>query len=118
MKIHPVVFRHGRRLGDNRQCVYRQHIVAELIVQAGAHLVQHKIGIDPLHAAEKRHAPGAVVGEEIFKPRSPVRRNRHLHTGSRRKAQSPQERLFDRAGGKLRQRLPIVGPGESAGHVE
>ena len=52
VKIQPVLVRRRRRLGDHRQCVYRHHIVAELIIQAGAYLLQRKIGIEPLRATE------------------------------------------------------------------
>ena len=118
VKINPVDVRRRRRLGDHRQCAGRQRIVAELIIQAGAQFLQLEVGIDPLRAAEKRHALGAIVGEQIFEARGPMRCNRYLDAGSRRETQSPQERLFDGAGGKLGQRLPIVSPGESAGRVQ
>ena len=118
VKVDVVQIRRGRRLGDHGQRVRRQRIVAELIVHAGAHLLQRKIGIEPLGAGEERRAAVAVVGEQIFEPRRPVWRNGRLDAGAGRQAQSPQKRRFGRAGAQLRQCQLVVGPGKSAGRVE
>ena len=105
-------------LGDDRPRVRRRGIVAELIVQTGAHLLHRKVGIEVLRAAKERRAAIAVTGEQIFEPRRPMRCDRCFDAGSGGVTQSPQERRFARAGGDLRQRLLVIGPGEAAGRVE
>jgi hypothetical protein len=44
------------RFGHDRPCVRRRGIVAELIVQTGAHLLHRKVGIEVLGAAKERPA--------------------------------------------------------------
>ena len=47
--------------GNDRPCVRRCSIVAELIVQTGAHLLHRKVGIEVLGAAKERPAAIAVT---------------------------------------------------------
>ena len=114
MKVDGVRLRRRRRLGDHRRRVCRQHIVAELIVHTGAQFLQSEVGIDPLGAGEECSAAVAVVGEQIFEPRGPVRRHRRFDAGACCEARSPQKRLFAGARGNLRERQPVIGPGEAA----
>ena len=95
----------GRRLplGQDRPRVRRRGIVAELIVQTGAHLLHRKVGIEVLGAAKERPAAIAVTREQIFEPRRPMRRDRRFDAGSGGVTQSPQERRLVRPRGDLRQ---------------
>ena len=105
-------------LDHDRPRVRRRGIVAELIVQTGAHLLHRKVGIEVLRAAKERRAAIAVTGKQIFEPRRPMRRDRCFDAGSGGVTQSPQERRFAGARGDLRERLLVIGPGEAAGRVE
>ena len=89
--------------GEDRPRVRRRGVAAELIIQAGAHLLHRKVGIELLGAAKERRAAIAIVGEQIFEPRRPMRRHRRFDAGAGGVTQSPQERRCRRAGGELRQ---------------
>ena len=88
-----------------------------MVVQAEAHLVQQEIRSDRLRPEECCGAP-AVVLKQIFDLRRPVRRDRDFDAGARRPSQPPQKWSGAVAAGDLRERLLIVGPGESASSVE
>ncbi len=118
MEIDQVRVLHGLGFGDHGGPVGRHRVVVELIIHADADFLQREVGIERLRAGKERGVFVAVIGEQIFRPRGPVRRNRHLDAGSRGPAQPPHERRLGVAGRDLGERLMIVGPGETAGRIE
>ena len=99
-------------------------VAVEPVVQPEAQFAEREPGIETLRAGRKGDAAIAVVEEQIFEPRRPVRRQGVFDAGASRAAE-PRHHVQvlnrtrrSRAAGELRAGELVEGPGESAGGVK
>src|SRR5580704_71125 len=119
-----VELRHRRRDGG----APRAWIAVEPVVEAEAQFADVEIRVETLRAGRERHAAVAVIGEQIFEPRGPVRRQSKLHAGAGDATYAwhheqilhlPRYRgAAGRRAGDLRAAELVVAPSEAAGGVE
>ncbi len=109
-----------RERGERRRRValHRRRIAVEAIVQAEPEFVQRKVGADPIGRAGEAGCGRRIAGPQIFGAGGPVRRDRLLDPCTRGPADAKRIGGFNGSARQLRQHLPVMRPGQSAGGIK